>query len=52
MVGAGVASPNRKSNKRPMVDSSHMDGGVETVKGGKEVRKVRVGASAGAEDGG
>jgi hypothetical protein len=32
-VGARVASPKRKSNKRPRVDSSEMDDGSETGKG-------------------
>jgi len=36
-VRAGVASPKRKLNKRPRVDSSEMDDGLEIGKGGKEV---------------
>jgi len=42
-VGVGVASPKTKSNKQPRVDSSDMDGGLETGNAGKEVRKVGVG---------
>jgi hypothetical protein len=36
-AGVGVASPKRKSNKQPRVDSLDMDDGLETGKGGKEV---------------
>jgi hypothetical protein len=49
-VGVGVASPKTKSNKQPRVDSSDMDGGLETGNAGKEVRKVGVGEGTGVED--
>jgi len=38
-LGVGVASPKTKSNKQPRVDSSDMDGGLETGKCREEVRK-------------